>query len=283
MTDKVKSYDKAERRKEKLKSRVTEIDLIRGICVILMVIDHGFYDLFGVLPYVFDGYPPADGFWHNAYSFSVFYWSWDVRVVVRYGVIALFLVITGVCCSFSHSNLKRGLKLLAVAMLVTLATFVAGKIMDDTELLITFGILHCISLALLLCSLIEVFTQNRYVYAVIGALMIIIGAFTIDTTPYFYSDAPNIVVAVLRQIIGRGMFGSDSYSFLVFGGQVVFGVALGKFLYPERKPLLFKKGYSNNPVTFIGRHALLVYVAHQVILPILLGLILLICGFKLAL
>ena len=51
MTDVAKNYDKAERRKEKLKARVTEIDLIRGICVILMVIAHMFYDLFGVLPF----------------------------------------------------------------------------------------------------------------------------------------------------------------------------------------------------------------------------------------
>ena len=103
-----------------------------------------------------------------------------------------------------------------------------------------------------------------------------------DFNEYYYSDVPNVFVAVLRQIVGRGMFGSDSYSFLLFGGQVVLGVAAGKFLYPERKSLLFKKGYSDNVVTFIGRHALLVYVAHQLIIPVLLGLVLLICGFKLS-
>ena len=103
------------------------------------------------------------------------YWICDARVVARFVVIAFFLVLTGICCSFSRSNLKRGLKLFGVAMLVTLVTFVAGKIMGDGELLITFGILHCISLAILLCSLIDVFTQNRYVYAVIGGLMIIVG------------------------------------------------------------------------------------------------------------
>lgn len=282
MTDVAEKYDKAERRKEKLKARVTEIDLIRGICVILMVIDHTFYDLFGVLPEIFYDYPPTEGFWRNAYNFSVDYWVCDARVVARFVVIAFFLVLTGICCSFSRSNLKRGLKLFGVAMLVTLVTFVAGKIMGDGELLITFGILHCISLAILLCSLIDVFTQNRYVYAVIGGLMIIVGIFLSDFNEYYYSDVPNVFVAVLRQIVGRGMFGSDSYSFLLFGGQVVLGVAAGKFLYPERKPLLFKKGYSDNVVTFIGRHALLVYVAHQLIIPVLLGLVLLICGFKLS-
>ena len=66
MTDVAEKHDKAERRKEKLKARVTEIDLIRGICVILMVIDHTFYDLFGVLPEIFSDYPPTEGFWRNA-------------------------------------------------------------------------------------------------------------------------------------------------------------------------------------------------------------------------
>lgn len=81
MTDVAKNYDKAERRKEKLKARVTEIDLIRGICVILMVIDHMFYDLFGVLPEIFLNYPPTKGFWSKAYDFSIDYWVCDARVV----------------------------------------------------------------------------------------------------------------------------------------------------------------------------------------------------------
>lgn len=90
MTDVAEKYDKAERRKEKLKARVTEIDLIRGICVILMVIDHTFYDLFGVLPEIFYDYPPTEGFWRNAYNFSVDYWVCDARVVARFVVIAFF-------------------------------------------------------------------------------------------------------------------------------------------------------------------------------------------------
>lgn len=150
-------------------------------------------------------------------------------------------------------------------------------------MLISFGILHCIALALLLCALIEKFSPPAFVYAVIGSLMIIIGLIVLDYEEYSYSAAPNVFVAVLLQIVGRGMYGPDSYSFLVFGGQVVLGVFFGKVLYPEKKSLLFKGGYSNNVVTAVGRHSLLVYVVHQIALPVLFSLILLVFGFKLAL
>lgn len=282
MPTKAKSFDKAERRKEKLKSRIAEVDLVRGICLILMIFDHTFYDIFGVLPTVFKGYPPKEGFWNNLYDFSAFYWDCIPRVVIRFVVIALFLVITGICCSFSRSNFKRGLKLFVVAMLITFATFIAGKITENSEMLITFGILHCISLALLLCSLIERFTKKWYIYAIIGGLMIIVGLFFIDMSMYNYFEVSNIFVAILRQIVGQGMFGSDSYSFLVFGGQVVLGVAIGKLLYPKRESLLFKTGYHDNVFNFLGRHSLLIYIAHQIFIPIILGIILLISGFKLS-
>lgn len=268
--------------KEKLKNRVTELDLIRGICVILMVIDHAIYDFIGVLPFVFADFP-REGFSQKIYEFAGAYWNWNVRFVVRIVVLSCFLLLTGICCSFSRNNLKRGLKLGGVALLVTVFTLVAGEVTGDSELLITFGILHCISLALLLCSLIEKFSPPKFVYAIIGGLMIIIGIVLLDFKQYRYSDAPNVFVAILRQIIGKGMYGSDSYSFLVFGGQVVSGVFVGKVLYPERKPILFKNGYKDNPITFAGRHSLLVYVAHQVVLPVIFSLVLLICGFSLAL
>ena len=272
---------KYKKRAEELNKRVTELDLVRGVCVILMVLDHAMYDFIGVLPFVFYDYP-RDGFSQTLYDAAAFYWTWDVRFVVRIVVISCFLLLTGICCSFSRSNLKRGLKLLGVAVVITICTLVAGKIMGDDELLITFGILHCIALALLLCSLIERFSSQKYVYALIGGLMIIIGLVILDFNQYSYSDAPSLFVAVLRQILGKGMYGADSYSFFVFGGQVVFGVFIGKLLYPERKSFLFKKGYYDNPLTFVGRHSLWVYVVHQVVLPVLFSVILLICGFSLA-
>ena len=85
---------------EKLASRITELDLLRGIAVLLMIFDHVMFDMWGLLPTAFRGFPPADGAWRDVYLFSRFYWNWDVRINVRVIVVFVFLALTGICCSF---------------------------------------------------------------------------------------------------------------------------------------------------------------------------------------
>ena len=88
---------------EKLASRITELDLLRGIAVLLMIFDHVMFDTWGLFPTAFRGFPPAEGTWREIYSFSRFYWNWDVRINVRIVVVFVFLALTGICCSFSKS------------------------------------------------------------------------------------------------------------------------------------------------------------------------------------
>lgn len=122
-----------ERNKKILENRITEIDFLRGICVFLMIIDHAFYDVFGVLPSVFEDFPYKNDFSRKLYEFAVGYWSWLPRNVVRFAVLAVFLTLTGICCSFSRSNLKRGLKLAGVALLVSVATAISAKLTGSGE------------------------------------------------------------------------------------------------------------------------------------------------------
>lgn len=268
--------------KPSLEKRITEIDLLRGVAVFLMVFDHFMFDVWGLLPSIFGGFPVAGGFWAWAYSLSMQYWGWGVRVAVRYVVLFVFLALTGISCSFSKNNFKRGAILFGIALGVTAATFVGGKITGDSEMLISFGILHLISTSILLVSLIEKITQNKWVFLAISAVMITVGAFLLKERVAFYSEG-EFLSLFFKQIVGLVTLGPDSYSILFYGGQIFFGVFLGKFLYPEKKPLLFKSGYRDNFVTFTGRHSLIVYIAHQIILPVLLSLILLICGYTLKL
>ena len=134
---------------EKLASRITELDLLRGIAVLLMIFDHVMFDTWGLFPTAFRGFPPEEGTWREIYSFSRFYWNWDVRINVRIVVVFVFLALTGICCSFSKSNLKRGLRLGGVALLMTGATYAAGTAIGDIDITILFGVLHCIALSLL--------------------------------------------------------------------------------------------------------------------------------------
>lgn len=269
-------------KRAKLDNRIAEIDIIRGIAVVLMVFDHLMFDLWGLLPSVFSDYPSGDAFWVWAKTVSFNYWVWDVRVAVRNVVVFAFLALTGISCSFSKSNIKRGGMLMGVALFLTAATFVAGKIIGDMDIVISFGILHLIALSILFVATIELFTKNKWVFLALSAVMIAVGAVFLKEIPVSYGSG-NFFELFFKQFIGLVLLGPDGYSFLFYGGQVVFGVFLGKLLYPERKPLVFKKRYINNPITFIGRHSLIVYVAHQAVLPVILSIALLIGGHTLAL
>ena len=267
---------------EKLSKRIIELDVIRAIAVFLMVFDHIFYDFMALLPGVFKDYPI------KLYQIGVTYWDWDFREIFRYVVLFVFLSVSGICCSFSKSNLARGLKLMGIALLLTLSTYIIGDITNNLDITITFGILHCISLSLIIIGLLEKLKLDKWFYLVIGLIMVSIGIYFYSQPEYCYlgkcyisySNDP-IELAMLKQIIGIKKYGSDSFPLLINGGQIFIGVFLGKLLYKDKKSLFKNAKYRNNFITLAGRNSLIVYVLHQVILPVLIGIILLICGYSL--
>ncbi len=258
-----------ETKADKLSKRVIELDLLRGVAVLLMILDHFMFDLWGLLPTFFRTYP------ENIADFAMKYWDWDVRTAIRTVVLFIFFSLTGVCSSFSRSNLKRGGKLMAVAMLLTLFTFIIGKIADYRNLTIVFGVLHCIALSLLCVGLTERLHWNRYVYLAVGVILWGIGiviSVRVDAHLIGYGTEPFFPL-LGKTILGFAQCGSDSFDFPTTCGQIFVGVFLGKWLYRERKSL-FGKPYRNNPITFMGRHSLWVYFIHQLLLPLLAALVL---------
>ncbi len=266
----------------KLSKRIIEIDVLRGIAVFLMILDHMMYDLFGLFPFVFEDYPEKVEWVQKLRDFAVWYWYWDFRVIFRYFVVFAFLGLTGVCCSFSKSNLKRGLKLMGVALLLTLGTFIAGKVVNDPEMTIAFGILHSIALSLILIGLLEKIIPFKWswIYLAIGVVMFTAGSLLEEIQTFRSYTEGDIFKTVVNSIIGINSCGSDHAPLLLNGGQIFIGVFLGRTLYYNRKSLIKNSSYSNNIVTFIGRNSLWVYFAHQVLIPIIFGIIFLICGFK---
>lgn len=261
------------------KNRIIEIDVLRGIAVLFMIFDHFMYDIWDILPALFKDFP--NGEISNAlYNLSVTYWKWDLRIIVRYIIVFIFMSLVGVCASFSKTNIKRGLKLLGVAMILTLGTYIFSLITGNSSMIITFGTLHCIALSLIFVGILEKFNNNKWLYLILGIIMLAFGIY-FDTISYYTTySSENIFVIILKQILGLVKCGGDTMAFLFNGGQVLIGVFIGKILYTSRKSV-FNKEYTNNIVTFTGRNSLLVYFLHQIILPVLLCLIALIFGFTL--
>lgn len=282
--------------KPRFRRRAFELDFLRGLAVIFMVFDHIMYDFIGVFPRLINDFPL------KIYDLAVDYWVWDVRLIVRYGIIFIFMVVTGICCTFSKSNLRRGLKLGLISVFLTVGTYLLGILMNSPNMMITFGIIHCISLTLIVVGLLEKLANFKWLYLLLGVPMTIFG-FVLQSNldPMIYGDLP-LFVTILKQIFALGRAGSDNASFVLFGGQILIGVFIGKALYQDRRTLIkvpsYKKHlvyddvvnppsktkylpYIDNPVNFCGRYSLFVYVGQQILVPVIGCLIMLMMGYTL--
>lgn len=108
-----------------MKSRITEIDLLRTVAIGMMVAYHIAYDL------------------HVFYDVSIHLNSagWEAFRILT---VSLFLLVSGMASHLSSKPIKRvGIVLLA-AMAITVSTYIYNP-----NTFIYFGILHCISLGLL--------------------------------------------------------------------------------------------------------------------------------------
>jgi len=85
------------------KSRIWELDFLRGIALILMIYFHVIFDM-----KEFFDYPVS-------YSIGINYYIGKASAI-------LFMLVSGISCSLSRSNIRRGLKVLGIALAITLVT-----------------------------------------------------------------------------------------------------------------------------------------------------------------
>lgn len=267
---------------ERIRSRVWELDFIRGICVILMVFDHLMYDFMDIFANPWYSATGNEGYKRLA-EFATAYWNSDIRGVVRPIVIMCFFVICGISCSFSRNNFKRGIIALVLAFAMTGVTYLIG-------MPILFGVLHMLAVSILVVALIRLATRNKpYVTALVSiiiGLMFIIG----DAILQNVNVTTNNWLCFISNVFTDSKFLSfDYFPMMPNTGAVLIGSALAPLLYRKRVTLLPRLDTQfrwYRPFNFCGRHALIFYVAHQVVWMVLLSLYTLIAipdGFNLLL
>jgi uncharacterized membrane protein len=239
--------------------RFIEIDLARGIAVIMMIVYHVLFDLwfFSLYPV-----PVSSGFWKY------------FAVVTA----SLFLLLVGVSVTISAAHaektlsardfykkfFKRGFTILAIAVGITVVTwwYLGG------EGFIVFGILHLIGFSIILSPF---FFHRGKKTLVAGALVIAAGLAIMQVRGPAY-------------LIPLGIFPESFYSvdytpLFPWFGVVLAGIFLGETLYPGglRGFSLpkFQKcrrivAYPERALAFLGRHSLIIYIIHQPVIILLL-------------
>lgn len=242
-----------------LKERFWEIDFLRGLAIVMMVIFHLIFDLnyFGI------------------YSFNVysgFLW-WFARVTAF-----IFIFLVGVSLSLSYSRttllnnynvpknlflkyLKRGLKIFSYGLLITLVTWIFIK-----QGFIIFGILHLIGITIILEY---PFLKYNYVNLLAGVMFIVAGIYLTNFTFDFYG-------LLWLGFMPNNVYTLDYFPLLPWLGVVSLGIFTGKMIYKDYIRQFKFWDLSNYSITkifeFLGRNSLIIYLIHQPALILLLYL-----------
>lgn len=232
--------------------RFWEIDFLRAIAIIMMVIFHALYDFN----------------YFNIYKFNVNagFWLYFARATAS---IFIFLVGISVILSFSKAKnnnyskyFKKGLKVFFWGLVISLVTYLFLE-----KGFILFGILHFIGISVIL---IYPFLRLKKLNLIIGIVFIFIGIYL---NKFQFSFNWLLWLGLKPQ----SFYTLDYFPLLPWFGVVLFGVFFGNTFYKDYKrrfklPNLTKFSIIRN-LCFVGKNSLIIYLIHQPILIILLHIL----------
>lgn len=236
--------------------RLIEIDAFRGLAITLMIPFHLLVDLnhFGQ-KWIGGPLPLPWWFWRSSSTL----------------IGSMFLVAVGVSAWVGSQGLKpeqilkkQWKHFLRIAVPAALVTLVSLIFMPSSP--IYFGILHCIAISTLLAAS---FLQRSALLNLSFGLFLGALGFALRFQP--------LPAGEWLVWLGRTSFVSmgDHYPLLPWLGLVLVGISFGKVLYPKNSirsklPAVLKPLKGISTLAFLGRHSLLIYVAHQPILLLIL-------------
>lgn len=224
-----------------MKQRIWELDAFRGICLLGMIYCHLYYDITTLLrlPSINDG--------------GIF------DLISKGGF--LFIMLSGICATLGKRPVKRGLIVFGCGMICTLVTYAMWKFGFATkDLLIYFGVLHCIGACMLLWP---VFRKLPW------WVLIPIGLAIVCLKDYMATISTESLAFIPFGVYPYFFASSDYFPLIPAFGYFLIGGGLGQILYKEKKSLIPEpRFFPFNMLCFIGRHSLWFYLGHQ---PILMG------------
>lgn len=247
-------------RNGKSQNRIYFLDELRGLAVFCMVFYHAFY----ILDSMFAFEPAAKLF--------------EFFMPVQPMFAGIFISVCGVSCSLSKSNLRRGLRLLAVAAGFTLVTAVIMPMLGFVECEVYFGILHFLSVCIIIYALIENKLSAALPVGGILACAVLYPFFSgisegfLNYGNLFWIKIPDVLYTT-NLLVPLGIYKTDFFSadyfpllpniFIffagVFAGRYFKSVSFPEWMHKSRAAFL----------AFLGRNALVIYIAHMPVIYIL--------------
>ena len=247
--------------------RIHEIDFIRGVLMLLVVLDH----IFNLLRSFNGGWAGPDHiqpFW-GIYLVADFYWTNLARTIVRWICLAGFCFVSGISCAFSKNNWKRAGQMIALwAVILVGSRILEGcRVTYNWELGVkSFAVDFNIIGVLAWSTLIYCFVQDKswkwlMVIGIIGLLLHPICVLLSQT-----DWGKNAFVPMLWEPNKELFVHADYMPLFPYLGFFFGGALLSKFTYSVERKSYFKRHEFERPICFVGRHSLIIYISHFLLL-----------------
>lgn len=236
---------------QNLYERFWEIDLLRGLAILMMIAFHVLFDL--------------DYF--GAYNLNLRsgFWLYFARVTAT-----IFLLLVGISLTLSFSRatktqrtgkplyrkyLKRGVKIFSWGLVITVTTWIFLR-----EGFVLFGILHLIGISIILAYPV---LKLRYWNLLIGISFMALGL-------YLKNVSVGYPWLLWLGLTPNSFYTVDYFPLLPWFGVVLIGVFIGNSFYANYSRNFTLRDLSRFAVIrgfcSLGRHSLLIYLIHQPLL-----------------
>lgn len=217
------------------KIRIWEIDSLRGLAVIGMIIFHVFF--------ILNFFDIAK---NEMYKGS---WLWLVRFVQL-----IFLGLAGVSLALSKSGygkqFVRGLKVFLMGFLVTIVTY-----FFEPELFVKFGVLHLIGLSVIAFAPIS---RKKYLSLFAGILSII-------AWQLFDNQTSSTLILYVLGLDNGSLYALDYFPIFPWISVILFGIFIGNLLHgiiEKKQQTDFFAPKILSLLVVLGQNSLLIYMLH---------------------
>ncbi|NMC56594.1 MAG: DUF1624 domain-containing protein [Eubacteriaceae bacterium] len=238
-------------------NRVHLLDEIRGILIIYIVWYHLMFDLTEV------------------FGLNIAWVYSDTMEYVRIAAVCMFILISGISCNYSKSNVNRGIKTFLWGVVITFVTLLVMP-----EQIIIFGILHFFGLAMIIGGLL--FDKIKKIPAKTGIIISFILFLLTYNLFNGYIGMFGYEIALPQFLTNKyflfpigfkceGIFSADYYPIFPWIFMFFLGIFTGRLIKQNKAPVFFYKSHYK-PLAKIGQKTLLIYLIHQPILVLILYL-----------
>ncbi len=232
--------------------RYSVLDILRGISIISMVLYHTMWDIVHI------------------FNKNIVWFKSDLGYIWQQSICITFIFLSGFCFSLSKRKFKRGAFVFLCGTIITAVTLIFVP-----ENQVIFGVLTFIGSAMLLLAVIEPILKrlNSVVGFSLSAILFI--AFKSINNGYMIFDIAlprTIYKNLFTAFLGfppRSFWSTDYFALFPWFFLFVAGYFTFKFMNEKNLMKILGK-IKCPPIEFIGRHSIIIYMAHQPLIYALL-------------